>query len=458
VTHRRASATIAEADDADRERVRAESVAPGVAQLLALQRSAGNAAVGRLVSARTIQRTKEDDKLVSYSEDVAGVLDAIRAKPAKIKSQKSALKKLIAAGVKKGYDGDHGPLHDMLGKLLEIASGTRSEDELPGLLDAGEQGKFGALAATTMSAQSRTGAFAEAEMQGRLEAEQAEHKGDKGDVSARLNLVVQALEKAYKTHRAEMQTTTQRTIMVFLGGEWHFRHASGPFTLKERALAIEKCRALSALYPDVVLMPGTILAHEEAGEEGFLGITNTAPILWNGTILKLVHKAGNAGDARKDKDTFKGAPDNESAFFDLGELRFAIDICVDHFDQRAKKEGKEADVHLVTGWGQIAEAHKSPVGQYGYMIGSDASGSGSNFMQAGAKADIGSQSLELGAAQKTQKGFKHSRMLEYMAPQPIGSAVPDTELEKGRNSSFVFVDDTTVNVSDPTGNLKKVKV
>ncbi len=45
-------------------------------------------------------------------------------------------------------------------------------------------------------------------------------------------------------------------------------------------------------------------------------------------------------------------------------------------------------------------------------------------------------------------------------PQPIGSAVPDTELEEQRNTSFVYAtqDTLTVNVADPSGNLKKVKV
>ena len=157
-----------------------------------------------------------------------------------------------------------------------------------------------------------------------------------------MSLVVQALEKAYKAHRAHAQGTPGRTIMVFLGGEWHFRHAGAPFTHEERELAIEKCRALSTLYPDVVLMPGTILAYKSKDKkQRFTGITNTAPVLWNGTILKQVDKSEPAGDLLgQTEDTFSGDKVKKGSFFELGELRFAIDICVDHETQRARKEAR----------------------------------------------------------------------------------------------------------------------
>ena len=432
------------------------AVPPGVAQVLALQRSAGNAAVGRMISARTLQRTKDEDVLVDFGERVLDVLDAIRAKPQKISSQKSALKKLLDRSTAKSVDAGHAPLQAMLTKLHEIAEGTRNASELPELVDPAKQGHIDALAATTMSARARDGAFEDPELQQRLLAEQEEHEGNKGEVIARVNLVVQALEKAYKAHQAQVQGGV-RTIMVFLGAEWHFRHADGPFTLKERDLAIEKCRAVSAVYPDVVLMPGTILAYERKDKrKRFMEITNTAPVLWNGAVLKLIDKASPAGDTLgQTKETFKGDPGKGSAFFDLGELRFAIDICVDHNDQRAKLEGKEADVHLVTGAGQLATPGKTALGQHGYAIGADATGMGSTFHQEGTQGQLGTEVLEYGGTVGRPKDGtqKHRRLLDYMPPQPIGSAVPKAAIDPDRAKDFI-----DVNVADTTGGLTQVKV
>ena len=131
----RARRAIDEANVAEPARPAAEAPSRNVAQVLALQRSAGNAAVGRMLGPRTIQRTKEDDKLVAFGEAVMAVLDAIRKKPKKIASMRDDLSDLVARGADEGVAAGHQPLVDTLKGLLDVAEGNRPQSDVADLLD-----------------------------------------------------------------------------------------------------------------------------------------------------------------------------------------------------------------------------------------------------------------------------------------------------------------------------------
>lgn len=199
-------------------------------------------------------------------------------------------------------------------------------------------------------------------------------------VDARINLALMEIDKAFHHHRTKPPppgVDPGEVVLVYVGPEWFFRRPDRPYTREERDHVVKTVTAASRLYPDMVLMPGTIIS-ADIGAQGAKDLTNTALVALNGELLTTLDKGDDAGDtaglvpgalfsaeARKKEG---------SSFFDVGNLRFAIDICVDHQHKRAQKEGGAADVHIVSGAGQSPEWDKVAVGPGGLAIGSDSQG------------------------------------------------------------------------------------
>ena len=88
-------------------------------------------------------------------------------------------------------------------------------------------------------------------------------------------------------------------------------------------------------------------------------------------------------------------------------------------------------MHLVTAAGHVPELEKSAVGQHGFMIGADAEGSGSSFLQEGAEGELATELLDAGAqrGQPTARGRNYLRQLDYMPPPAIGAPAPATAID-----------------------------
>jgi hypothetical protein len=208
-------------------------------------------------------------------------------------------------------------------------------------------------------------------MQARELAEQGPLMGDPNMIpKARLNIVIQEIDKAFIAHRAGPLpggvARLDQIVSVFVGPEWYFRRPDRPYTVAEKNLVVETMRAISAVYPHMVIMPGTIVWAKQPTPGQWKDLTNTAPVFWNGQLLKEMDKAQQCGDvsglvdlAEYSKTAAKG---KVSPMFDVGNLKFAIEICADHQSRRARKKlgesslrkGKGVDVHMVTGAGQVS--------------------------------------------------------------------------------------------------------
>src|SRR5581483_11980466 len=91
------------------------------------------------------------------------------------------------------------------------------------------------------------------------------------------------------------------TLLVFVGGEFAFRRLDGPCDHDERNQVISAFEDASALYPDMLIMPGTIVSgtpnsgRRGAGEPRWKEVRNTAAAFWNGRLLHMVDKQSDAG-------------------------------------------------------------------------------------------------------------------------------------------------------------------
>lgn len=174
-------------------------------------------------------------------------------------------------------------------------------------------------------------------------------------VEGRIQTTLAALARAYARHHA-VRSPRGRTLLVFVGGEFMFRHADGPCTRDERDRVLAAFRDASTLYPDMLIMPGTIVSGERVatghGSPIWLKVTNTAPTFGNGSLLHSVDKAGDAGTTGGVAPAFPGddpakahAPGTGTSHFALGTLKVAVDICVDQVSKRAQTERRDGDLH-----------------------------------------------------------------------------------------------------------------
>jgi hypothetical protein len=206
-------------------------------------------------------------------------------------------------------------------------------------------------------------------------------------IEARIDIALQEIDRAYHAHRAAATRPLDRVALVFVGPEWFFRRPDRPYTKAEQSLVIQRMKAVSRVYPDMVIMPGTIVWGDlKSGR--WAGLSNTAPVLWMGEVIRLVHKSADCGDTDGlvTPDAFTAAGSGKAdSLFDVANLRFALDICVDHHQKRARREyearygekslrkGEGVDVHIVTGAGQVASPDSVVAKPGGLVISADAS-------------------------------------------------------------------------------------
>jgi hypothetical protein len=243
-----------------------------------------------------------------------------------------------------------------------------------------------------------------------------------------MNIAITAIEQAYRRHQQAMESmpaTAGETLMVFLGAEWFFGKGR-PYSMKEYEGTVRRIVAVSALYPDVIFIPGTILTYNKRKGDTYIGVRNFAPVAWHGRHITTIQKRLHGGDLAKEH--FIGGED-EDPTFTLGDLKLALDICQDHFNSRARGWATDADVQIVTSSGQNPTAEKSAVGPYGFMIGADVVYSGPSFLQADPEAEqkkagqfISAEVLAYGDPH-ARSPTKQSRLLGYMAPKLRGVQV-----------------------------------
>jgi hypothetical protein len=211
-----------------------------------------------------------------------------------------------------------------------------------------------------------------------------------GNVDAQIAALTALVDDAWLKHQLQLAELKARdpnvqdhdVLSVFVGPEWFFGF-SRVYNAEQKAQVVDALTTLSAAYPGMLLVPGTILWSPDNR-----GVLNTQPILMNGAVLREPSKKKWGGDT-SDKDNFIGVdhPDRqryvrreeESPFLEVGGVKFALDICQDHFSAQAKQQmygqqnpGSGVDVHLVVSSGQTVNDYAVTSDVGGYALQSDA--------------------------------------------------------------------------------------
>jgi hypothetical protein len=158
---------------------------------------------------------------------------------------------------------------------------------------------------------------------------------------------------------------------VFVGPEWYFKRTPEPYTEEEYERIIARLRKISVAYPRIVIAPGTIVWRRKRGKQ--YQMANTAPVVYGGYVVTVIHKSKVNGDldgypdqAKKQQewDAFQ-AHSPSISFFTVDGVRFALEICGDQSNARARLEhatldpwggGARADVALL-----ISHGASSPI-------------------------------------------------------------------------------------------------
>ena len=387
---------------------------PRLTGLLALQRGAGNRAVSRLLDGRMLLRSPTPQDRRAFAEKWARLEERLEFAMSLGAADKLVVQELWIAAQSGGWLQAEVP--DVFARLKQLAEGTTDLTPAEIVGKAQPDPEYSAVAAAVhhpglaggdQDAPYKGrggGGFAEPSM---TAAEVAEKKRlvaggleatpmiDLPTVDARINLALTEVDKAFHHHRVQPPppgVDPDEVVLVYVGPEWFFRRPDRPYTREERDHVVKTITAASRMYPDLVLMPGTIISAYVDEEVGAKELTNTAPVALNGKLLTTVDKSDDAGDTAglvpAALFSAEARKREGSSFFDVGNLRFAIDICVDHQHKRARKElqrdegedvlstGGGADVHIVTGAGQSPERDKLAARVGGLAIGADAQGSG----------------------------------------------------------------------------------
>lgn len=449
--------------------------------VMTLQRTIGNQATVQLfqrkqkilVENTTIQRSEETDSLRGFANKFATLIKQLQT-DGQDKNTAEAVEELISDAQAIGLDDSNPTMYNKLETLQDFAMG-QSQIGLRQILSSfnpdsmsGDNAFTSAAAASLSPMMGKAGTdgydalgFSEndasgigAEASAELDAlADSDLTRDEKVAESRINLVTSKIAEAYAHHLNNYDNTDtpfDKTVLVFMGPEWFFNEGTHPVSREEKERIIEEFRTLSTLYPQMVIVPGTILSGDPYfKKKGFLktkrkfignynNLTNTAPVLWNGNILKTIDKAGIGGDTKEIMEVFNynqatskekfWQGGDESAFFNLGDVKFAIDICVDHFSGRAKSELESiqeennevegADIHLVTAAGSNFDINKSALKSTGVGFGADVGGAESS----GKKAD-GSQIT--GAILGTDNE-------------------PDAERKRGRKDWFKYYNSTPI--------------
>jgi hypothetical protein len=210
------------------------------------------------------------------------------------------------------------------------------------------------------------------------------------NVARQIQAMMQLIDDAWTKHQVQLQEMraedpdldARSILSVFVGPEWFFGFVR-VYNSDQKAEVIDAVLGASAAYPEMLIIPGTILWSPDDK-----GILNTLPVAKGGTLLREQSKKHWGGDSGPDSQ-FIGVDhknrkkwvrsEDESPFLDLGNLKIAIDICQDHDMAQAKQNmytsarpGSGVDLHLVVSAGQSLNdfAMVSDIGGYG--LSSDA--------------------------------------------------------------------------------------
>jgi hypothetical protein len=408
------------------------------ADLLDLQRHIGNTAATQVLARRDagrakprlLQRLVSSNELQDFALSYHETLEQLRAmkKPQSIVKHHKALTRLVDRATQAELDRSHPRMFTVLKGLADCATGARPATDVPtllGLSDPAQLGAVGTVAAATFTPRTAKGAYVDKDMQALLEHHQAQQGDQTYDPAVRMNIAISAVEQAYRRHQAAVKglASQRENLMVFLGPEWFFGRTR-PYSQKEYADTVRRIVAASALYPDVVFIPGTILTYKSQKGGTYRGIANFAPVAWHGRLITTIQKGGNAGDWDVKEEFLKGQGDPT---FTIGDLKLVLDICADHFSGRARGFTKDADVQLVTSSGQDPLTTTSGVKPMGFMFGADIDYGGAKFRQADPTAtniktghEIGAETLAYGDVDP-RKGQR--RLLDYMPPKARGAPV-----------------------------------
>lgn len=236
-------------------------------------------------------------------------------------------------------------------------------------------------------------------------------------VESRLKLLDEQLEAAMEYAKEDGPDT----LRIFMAPEWFFAGSDGsPYSGSEIGQAIKGLEKISAKYPDLLLVPGSIKWSPGKGEfakpetEGKKGkkkgkpetvqrdlIHNTQPVFKDGKLVHAYHKQHNGGDAPvkeampldvESQQPLKDYRQDQSVQpqrhtgattgrFDVDGIQFGLDVCADFSQGTLARELMQedpehggVDVHMVTSAGIMgANNDLTAAKDGGYTLISDGS-------------------------------------------------------------------------------------
>lgn len=147
--------------------------------------------------------------------------------------------------------------------------------------------------------------------------------------------------------------------MMFLAPEHLFRRSSTRMAnlAADAAAIVHAVEQFSAGYPDLMVVPGTIVWLEEKKLAGYFGrkhlARNSAYVFCNGQLVFRYDKHHDAGELlAAETQNAKFLPGQLMGSFDLWGLDFGIEICMDHAQERLVKQAKlqgtaRFDIHMI---------------------------------------------------------------------------------------------------------------
>lgn len=175
------------------------------------------------------------------------------------------------------------------------------------------------------------------------------------EAAVRVEMLARKVDGAWQRLQLEQaqQPAGSQVLGVFTAPEWFFKKPDNPFSAEDKDRIIEAFRSLSEQYTQLVLVPGTIVWSEGEGDNR--KIRNTAFVTLNGHLVKIIDKAKNLGDTdsyfRVERDpsthdlpskgevdaawqrdrtpAVKNSVPDDPSVFDIGNVRFSVEICGD---------------------------------------------------------------------------------------------------------------------------------
>ncbi len=213
--------------------------------------------------------------------------------------------------------------------------------------------------------------------------------GDKDKIDARRQNLVDKIVQAATILKSTFPDDPPDTLAIFMAPEWYFRPKTYAYTREEMLETVQDLIEKSAVgsLRNMLIIPGTIFWGEVISKGGIrspkvMRVYNCAPVIKGGRILSLVHKLNEADIVDKKREVW-GIQSLEQAaqlshqvladlgqteggidvqgFFEIGDLRFAIDICKDHSDKRLKqiiKSSIDAEADFPDDWTNLLDAAK----------------------------------------------------------------------------------------------------